>query len=136
MAWKCKESGDMTASFLRIISTFPTQRKHGYKAPQDFAGQKTVTKPPCPLDVLITHAAIQQFFGGEQEIIPLSPKVSNLPSWNVWPLLTLIHPKKDTQQQKKRPKGLEIRPKRWSWTMFPTIGFVMEAANKKEVKMQ
>lgn len=126
----------MTASFLRTISTFPT-KKNMVKAPQDFAGQKTVTKPPCPLDVLISHAPIQQFFAAEQEIIPLSPKVANLPSWNFWPLLTLIHPKKDTQQQQeKRPKGLEIRPKRWSWTMFPTIGFVMEAANKKGVKMQ
>lgn len=27
MAWNCQESGDVTASFLRIISTFPTQKK-------------------------------------------------------------------------------------------------------------
>lgn len=108
MAWKCKESGDMTASFFKIISTFPTQKKNMVnKAPQDFVGQKTVAKPfPFRWMFLYLMPQFSSFGGGgrNHSLIPiLSPKVA--PSWNVWPLLTLIHPKKDTTTEEKAQRA-------------------------------
>ena len=150
MAWKCKESGDMTASFFKIISTFPTQKKNMVnKAPQDFVGQKTVAKPfPFRWMFLYLMPQFSSFGGGgrNHSLIPiLSPQSSSI----MERLATsdFDSPQKRHNNRRKGPKGWRFdrnvghgpcfRPSASSWKLLTKRGVKMQwscmaSHNKKD----